>query len=84
MSKTIDLIIPNVIEMHLTGKFGAVKNTHRGREFLVEFWRHGTLCFKDGKSVDWLKLPHAIRKEAHEGFEIIKQSYKMRRDNASA
>jgi hypothetical protein len=80
MPKSIDLIVPTIIETQLTGKYGAVRKEHRGRQFVVEFWREGTVCTKDGKPVTWEALPHAVRKTAHEGFAIIKAGHDMRRE----
>jgi hypothetical protein len=77
---TFELIVPTIIETQLTGKFGAVRKEHRGRRFEVQFWNHGqTVCWKDGKAIAWEKLPHAIRKAAHDGFAVIKQGHDMRR-----
>lgn len=80
MTKNIDLVIPTIIETQLTGKYGAVRKEHRGRQFEIQFWREGTVCTKNGEPIDWLKLPAAIRKAAHDGFAIIKAGRDMRRE----
>ena len=80
MQMSFELIVPTIIETQLTGKFGGIRKEHRGRIFEVIFWNHGnTVCTKNGGSVAWEKMPHVIRKAAHEGFEVLKQGHEMRR-----
>ena len=65
------LIVPTIIETAVSGYVGAIERIYRDKLYRVEFWRHGTLCFKAGSDVVWEKLPHVIRKDAHAGFEQL-------------
>jgi hypothetical protein len=75
------LIVPTIIETQLSGFIGAIEREHRGRKFRVEF--HGyaptTRCTKDGKAIDWEKLPHEIRKDAHAGCAQLNEAKRMAR-----
>lgn len=81
---TYQLIVPTKIETALSGFVGAIEKNHRGRLFRVEFhaqWAGGTACKKDGKSIDWEKLPHVIRKDAHAGCAILMQGHSTKTES---
>lgn len=69
------LIVPTIIETQLSGFIGAIEREHRGRKFRVEF--HGfaptTRCTKDGKPIEWEKLPSPIRSSAHAGYAQLNE-----------
>ena len=71
------LIVPTIIETATSGFVGAIEKTQRGKLYRVEFWTTGTVCKKDGESIEWGKLPLGIRKDAHKGCEILNQGRKM-------
>jgi hypothetical protein len=71
------LIVPTKLETAISGYVGAIEKTHRSGLFRVEFWRLGIVCQKNGKIIEWEKLPSIIRKAAHEGCDTLKQGLQM-------
>jgi hypothetical protein len=82
MTKEINLIVPTIIETMCTGFFGGCEKTHRGHEFRIEFHivdRHlATTCTRDGSDISWEKLPTAVRKIAHDAFNMLNEANKAR------
>lgn len=69
--KGFNLIVPDKLTQSL-GYLGSVEKDHRGRLFRVDLNASGIVCQKDGAPIAWEKMPHAIRKAAHEAAEILK------------
>ena len=78
-----NFVCPTRLESALTGFHGASETVHRGRLFRVEIHNHGIVCTKDGAPVDWERLPHGVRKDAHAAAQIIKDARKMETVNQS-
>jgi hypothetical protein len=66
-----NLIVPTKMVQSL-GYLGSVEKEHRGRLFRVDLNASGIVCLKDGAPIAWEKLPHQVRKAAHEAAEILK------------
>jgi hypothetical protein len=63
----MQMIVPPIFEIELTGHLIGFECQHRGKTYACHIWRVGqqVRCSKDGAPTTWEKLPTKLRRSVH-------------------